>query len=293
MVLFCMGRVLKPSGKQLKVCGDFDDTNERHLVHAPEQLTVLCWKLQTEADCTMLDSFQGISFSAPVLQVLLNHSECAGLSPGLWRAVDVSVWLWQRLGQELVLLCTQRRRSTRSAPLGPAEQETCSFRKRIKYSVGVSFCTQVSVEQCSSGQCGEICLGQFSRSLRKKLCSRELIQTVQLTWLHCLLNLSLILCGFLHGCLQAWFTSARTCCTWRKEGCPGNPSDGSVIEPLFSAASTETVLNSWDRQLPFPGKDKNCSAGSPAVSTITLNQLQNIQKIPGSRHQKELCGETQ
>ncbi|XP_064245727.1 uncharacterized protein LOC135281073 isoform X8 [Passer domesticus] len=164
MVLFCMGRVLKPSGvmvlqgrqslqwtslgsllsEQLKVCGDFDDTNERHLVHAPEQLTVLCWKLQTEADCTMLDSFQGISFSAPVLQVLLNHSECAGLSPGLWRAVDVSVWLWQRLGQELVLLCTQRRRSTRSAPLGPAE--------------------------------------------------------------------------------QAWFTSARTCCTWRKEGCPGTTS---------------------------------------------------------------------
>ncbi|XP_064245728.1 uncharacterized protein LOC135281073 isoform X9 [Passer domesticus] len=147
MVLFCMGRVLKPSGvmvlqgrqslqwtslgsllsEQLKVCGDFDDTNERHLVHAPEQLTVLCWKLQTEADCTMLDSFQGISFSAPVLQVLLNHSECAGLSPGLWRAVDVSVWLWQRLGQELVLLCTQRRRSTRSAPLGPAEQGTTSL----------------------------------------------------------------------------------------------------------------------------------------------------------------------
>lgn len=64
-------------------------------------------------------------------------------------------------------------------------------------------------------------LGQFSRSLKQKLCSRESIQTVQLTWLHCLLNLSLILRGFLHSCLQAWFTSAGSCPSWRKEGCPG------------------------------------------------------------------------
>lgn len=65
---------------------------------------------------------------------------------------------------------------------------------------------------CSEGrislQCEETSLGQFSRSLKQKLCSRELIQTVQLTWLHCLLNLSLILVGFLQGCLQAWFTCA-------------------------------------------------------------------------------------
>lgn len=51
--------------------------------------------------------------------------------------------------------------------------------------------------------------------------SRELIQPVQLTWLHCLLNLSLIHCGFLHGCLQLFFPSARTCHTWRKERCSG------------------------------------------------------------------------
>jgi len=54
---------------------------ERHLVCTPEQVRMICWKLQAEADCcTIPDSFQCISFSASVLQV----AETRSLPTAIW-----------------------------------------------------------------------------------------------------------------------------------------------------------------------------------------------------------------